>query len=143
MDRDVQQMLEDLQRRVQELEQLESCGRWNPADASGATLVLTVAAATWLRYGQLVAAHFAISMPVTASAATLKIGGLPFKCEPVATNSSWPVVVSLHQFAAPLSGLVDSGTNTMRFADQAGTLITNAAYSGKSLRGAAIYRTKK
>jgi len=145
MDQDIAkltQTIEDLSRRLQVIEQKESYGLWTPVDASGAALVITVGAATYWRYAQLVVAHFAITMPVTASAVQMKIGGLPAKAE----NTGWnahAVCLSLQQHGAALTGLVDNDSTNMRFADAAGGAITNAAYSGKQLRGVAIYRTRK
>ena len=139
----IAQKLTRIERRLAALETREYTqaveGSWTPTDASGASLSLTVGAATYVKIGRLVVAMFSITYPSTASAAQMKIGGLPYTSENSGTNS-WPVALSLHQFAAVLTGLVDNNSTNMRFADGTGVVITNAAYSGKQIRGAAIYR---
>lgn len=138
------QKIARLERRLAAVETREYSqsitGTWTPSDTSGAGLSLTVASATYIKIGRLVVAMFSLTYPATASGAQMKIGGLPFASENSGTNS-WPVALSVHQFAAALTGLVDGNSTNMRFADGAGVVITNAAYSGKQIRGAAIYRT--
>lgn len=139
----ITQKLTRLERRLAALETREYTqavnGSWTPTDQSGAGLSLTVASATYVKIGRMVFAMFAITYPVTANASAMKIGGLPFASENSGTNS-WPVALSVQQFGAVLTGLVDNNSTNMRFADGTGVVITNAAYSGKQIRGAAIYR---
>ena len=53
-------------------------GTWTPADASGASLSLTVARAVYTRIGRLVIIDLNITYPSTASNAGSAISGLPF-----------------------------------------------------------------
>lgn len=133
-----------LRRRVDLLETIESSaaetGSWTPTDASGASLIITIGSAAYVKIGRLVVAMFSLTYPANASGVAMKVGGLPYTSEDIGTNS-WPAPLSLHQFAAPLTGLVDNNATTMRFANGSGAPITNAAYSGLQIRGAAVYRT--
>lgn len=134
----------ELERRLARLEAGEQtvsqAGTWTPSDASGAGLILSVGTATYVKTGRLVVAMFALTYPATASGATMRIGGLPFACESTGWNA-WPVLLSVQQYGNVLHGLVDDNATTMRFTNSTGVVITNAAYSGLQIRGAAIYRT--
>lgn len=142
MEQDVQAQLADLSRRVQELEGKEASGNWVPEDGSGAGLSLTIAAATWMRWGQMVVANFSVTYPVTANTAVARIANLPFKSENQGSNSH-AVAISFHDFGAPLYAFVEWAWPRVLFSDQAGAILTNAQLSGKRIRGTAIYRTRK
>ena len=53
-------------------------GTWTPTDGSGAGLVLTVSAASYVKVGKLVFVNMYLIYPVTASTASALIAGLPF-----------------------------------------------------------------
>jgi hypothetical protein len=53
-------------------------GTWTPIDQSGAGLTFTVSSATYTKIGRQVICNLSFSYPVTASAVTAVIGGLPF-----------------------------------------------------------------
>jgi hypothetical protein len=53
-------------------------GTWTPTDLSGASLTFTSVTAKYTRVGRLVTVEFDMSFPVTASVATVQLGGLPF-----------------------------------------------------------------
>lgn len=59
-------------------------GTWTPTDDSGANLVFTNVFGYYTRTGDIVTAFGRVTFPVTASALTIVIGGLPFT---VANNS--------------------------------------------------------
>ena len=53
-------------------------GTWTPTDASGASLSFTVTSAQYVKVGQMVTATAVFQYPVTASASSCSITGLPF-----------------------------------------------------------------
>ena len=113
-------------------------GTWTPTDGSGAGLVLTVANASYTRIGRLVTASFAITFPVTASAAAIRFGGLPFTSKAFGTSMN-TVSFSVVQYATPITGVVDANATTFLPLTFGASTIPNASMSGLILRGTAIY----
>lgn len=112
-------------------------GTWSPIDSSGGGLSLTIANATYTKIGRLVTANFAIVYPTTASAATCRVGGLPFTSRSGAF--SYPMVVSTNQTGVCKTGLVDDAATTFLLVDTGGNALTNVQMSGLFLRGTVIY----
>ena len=113
-------------------------GTWTPTDGSGAGLVLTVANASYTKVGRLVEASFAITFPVTASAAAIRLGGLPFTSKAFGTSMN-TVSFSVVQYATPITGEVDGNATTFLPLTFGASTIPNASMSGLILRGTAIY----
>lgn len=113
-------------------------GTWTPVDGSGAGLVLTVASASYTKVGRLVEASFAITFPATASAAAIRLGGLPFTSKTFGASMN-TVSFSVVQYAIPITGVVDSNATTFLPLTYGAGTITNASMSGLILRGTAIY----
>jgi len=113
-------------------------GTWTPIDGSGASLVLTVASASYTKVGRLVEASFAITFPVTASAAAIRLGGLPFTSKSFASSMN-TVSFSVVQYATPITGAVDANATTFIPLTYGAGTITNVSMSGLILRGTAIY----
>lgn len=84
-------------------------GDWNPVDASGAGLVLTVTSATYIRKAGECSVWLDVTFPVTANGAAVRLGGLPFLAH-VLQNSALSIVV----FAPlALSCFADSNTSEL------------------------------
>ena len=113
-------------------------GTWTPVDGSGAGLVLTVASASYTKVGRLVEASFAITFPATASAAAIRLGGLPFTSKTFGASMN-TVSFSVVQYAVPITGVVDSNATTFLPITYGAGTIPNASMSGLILRGTAIY----
>jgi hypothetical protein len=109
-------------------------GTWTPTDASGAGLTLTVTSATYTKVGRMVTAQFDVTYPTTADASSQVMGGLPY----TAAAPNYGGFVTYTNFAGGLC-LVISGATVIyrRWAD--GSNNTNAAYSGKVIRGICVY----
>jgi hypothetical protein len=108
-------------------------GTWTPADASGAGLSFTNLACTYIKIGKQVTVFGNITYPVTASAATVLISGLPFTCplNTAGTTLPWQnstLTFSLFTFGASL--LARTNTNTD---------ITNVQMSGRFMVFSLVY----
>jgi len=113
-------------------------GTWTPTDASGAGLSLTVnTTSNYVKIGSMVYACCSITFPVTANAAQVSIGGLPFTSGGSGsgfwggatryTTFSQITMVAVAPSSASFQGYLPSGaalTNT-----QAGTLRFDFAFS--------------
>jgi len=100
-------------------------GTWTPADASGAGLTFTLYYARYTRVGRLVNYEFGLSYPVTASAASASINGLPFS----ATNNTFGKITYTD---APLTSVTYlSGTGTTITFLTPGFAVPNANISGQ------------
>lgn len=112
-------------------------GTWTPADASGASLVLTVSDAQSIKLGRLVLAGADITYPVTANANDAVIGGLPFT--PM-VSTVWGALKVLCDDASVDQITVASGAPTVTPRSSTGSNITNATLSTNRLIFAAFYR---
>ena len=112
-------------------------GTWTPIDSSGAGLTLTVANATYVKIGRLVSANFAITYPSTGSAATCRVGGLPFTSSSV--GFSHPMMVSTCQTGICKTGLVDSSATTFLLVDSSANALANNQMADLYLRGTVLY----
>lgn len=122
---------------------LISQGLWTPSDSSGAGLAFTLTTpATWIKIGPLVVLSFDISYPVTANAATSRIGGIPFAL--ISSNNGFGGFMTSTNYNTSVNEITFfSNTTTFDFRDTGGAAITNAALSGKVVRGTVIYQTAK
>lgn len=101
-------------------------GAWTPVDSSGAGLGLTVSAAKYTKFGDVVTLSAAITYPATASGAAVLIGGIPFTVASSSAGTTKPWTnagVDFTLFAYSSFG-VFMRTN-------ANVDITNAQMSGK------------
>lgn len=114
-------------------------GTWTPTDGSGAGLVLTVNAATYVKVGKLVFINMYLIYPVTASAASAVIAGLPFTSQAlgysylagrVQNNIGNGAVWQVNQ------ALTVMGSNP---ATNSGFAYTNANYSGSFILFSGCY----
>jgi hypothetical protein len=115
-------------------------GTWTPTDASGAGLTLSInTTSNYVKIGSMVYACCSITFPVTANAAQVNIGGLPFTSGSGAagfwggatryTTFSQITMVAVAPSSASFQGYLINGgalTNT-----QAGTLRFDFAFSYK------------
>lgn len=112
---------------------------WTPTDTSGAGLSLAVALGNYAKHEDVVIANFLVVYPVTADINPSQIGGLPFT---VRNDALWqPAHVAYHDYGDLVQMLVTSNTQNAKFYDKLSNRLTNAALSGKTLLGQAIYRT--
>lgn len=112
-------------------------GTWTPVDSSGAGLSFTNASGYYTRNGNIVTLFGRVTFPVTASAAAVAIGGLPFT---VANNN---------QPGGGCIRITNSGRNDTVVASAATTTITfystllvnatNANYSGSRVDWVVTY----
>lgn len=112
---------------------------WTPTDASGAGLTLTLGTCNYFLYGKLCIAQFSITYPATADASATKIGGLP--ATSVSGDNVWPVIIGGTNFGSGFTGRVLASASSMVLETFSSVGITNAAFSGKGLRGAAVFAT--
>lgn len=112
-------------------------GNWTPTDGSGAGLTLTYpTTSSYIKIGQLVIATWSVVYPVTASGAVVGIN-LPFTSM---AGAQWNAGAFYSTFATPFTGLVNAASTVMTFFTAGGAGITNANFSGKDVRGTAVYR---
>ncbi len=104
-------------------------GTWVPADNSGASLVITVVYANFIRVGKQVTVYAFLQYPVNASAATVNISGLPF-----AAGSPYGIGGIFANAGTPVVGVVVGGTSTVTINNAAtGAAVTNASLSGANV----------
>ena len=106
-------------------------GTWTPTDASGASLSFTVTSAQYVKVGQMVTATAVFQYPVTASASSCNINGLPFS-----TNMSNTTGSVLSSNAGAQKVIQNSGTNFLLFPVNSVSQSTNV-----TLSNAIIYLT--
>jgi hypothetical protein len=113
---------------------------WTPTDDSGAGLTFTNTSGNCLytRIGNIIFATFMVTFPVTADITGAKIGGLPTAARSTSNDIS-PVSISFCDATFSVTGRVGSGTTFMTFYNSSGVLLTNANFSGKTIRAMAIY----
>ena len=109
---------------------------WTPTDASGAGLAFVSTVAVVQRSGHLCTVSFTIQYPVTANGSPALIGGLP--CTSTAGG--------VHYFGSQVGGVagsvprVTNNDTRMDLLDVATVAqITNAAMSGKTIRGTVTF----
>jgi len=111
---------------------------WTPIDSSGAGLIFTYPiSAQYIKIGQLVLITGGVLYPVTANAAQIQIGGLPFTNQ--ATQYAAPVFYTSLGFL-PMGFVNISGKEITYFNPASGAGITNVVMSGKDIRFSAAYR---
>ena len=108
---------------------------WTPTDASGAGLSFTTATGRYLNVGKLVYTEFDLTYPVTASAAAASIGGLPFTS--IGVQQALSIAFTNLNIAAQIA--VNSSATTISFLNLAGGTVTNAQFSGVTIRGSGIW----
>jgi len=114
-------------------------GTWTPSDGSGAGLVFTVSAASYVKVGKLVFVNMYLIYPVTANAASASIAGLPFTSQAlgysylsgrvqnnIGNGAVWQVIQSDTVMAS------NPATNS-------GFAYTNANYSGSFILFSGCY----
>ena len=112
-------------------------GTWTPIDTSGAGLVLTVTAATYTKIGRMVYAYLNITFPVTASTASLFIGGLPY-----ISKNNGTVAIGYTTETTCLRGITGSADDTYFILfDAAGTQLANVAMSTDNFRATVVYQS--
>jgi hypothetical protein len=112
-------------------------GTWTPIDSSGAGLVLTVNAATYTKIGRMVYAYLNITFPVTASTASLFIGGLPY-----VSKNNGTVAIGYTTETTCLRGITGSADDTyVILFDAAGTQLANVAMSTDNFRATVVYQS--
>lgn len=109
---------------------------WTPADASGAGLSFTVATAEYTRIGNVVYFEVRLAYPVTASAASAAISGLP-----VANASDTPVHVWGNTGSALEGSIANGATAITLYTAGFAALVANSALSGATLRISGFYFT--
>lgn len=102
---------------------------WVPVDASGASLVLTVIRATYVRIGSLYFCDLDVTYPVTADVTAAKIGGLPGTW----INASGVGGTFAAYNGAVLVGAPIKNTATFTMVSSTGTTIKNSDLSGSTL----------
>lgn len=112
-------------------------GTWTPVDASGASLSITVASATYVKIGRIVHCSFNITYPTTSSSLGVKISGLPFASANQHTSgyahgytdsNTAPTFLVLNN-SAVMDGLNYNFSSS----------ITNLQFSGKTTKGLVTY----
>ena len=110
-------------------------GTWTPTDASGASLSFTVTSAQYVKVGQMVTATAAFQYPVTASASSCSITGLPFS-----TNMSNTTGSVLSSNAGAQKVIQNSGTNFLLFPVNSVSQSTNVTLSNAIIYVTLHYR---
>jgi hypothetical protein len=113
----------------------QATGTWTPTDASGAGLSFSVGGNVYAKAGNLVFLTVNLTFPVTASAAAVHIGGLPYSCSAqTAGVIGWTSLgVADVRLWYDLTGL--------QFQNSSGTAYANSACSGKQFVFSIIYAT--
>lgn len=109
-------------------------GIWTPVDASGAGLTLSGASGFFTRIGRLVTVSGQWTMPSTADASNLAIGGLPFTAGANSTGSQLSTYATGGEMA-----LLPVGTKFIFFYGAGGVRRTNANYTTVSIYFSASY----
>lgn len=117
-------------------------GTWTPADASGASLSLTVNTAncTYVKEGREVTVTYRITYPATADGTNAAIGGLPFTAENT-PNSVYGGFIMQSSEATAVAVKVTTNTTTFGIQTAAGGGVTNATLSTDTIVGTFTYRT--
>lgn len=109
-------------------------GTWTPADNSGAGLVFTAVTGHYTKVGRCVTAALSVTYPATASTANARIS-LPFaSVTGDGATGFYPTITN--------SGITFTGITVgtfLQFYNNVLTLQTNTNFSGKIIRGVAIY----
>jgi len=114
-------------------------GNWTPIDSSGAGLTFSLVSGQYIKTGNIVQCGFALTYPVTASAANVLIGGLPFT--EGATDAGWGGFQTYSDYTiAQLTFLTNVSATTFTVWQNGTTILTNVTLSGKTIRGVIIYR---
>lgn len=109
-------------------------GTWTPADGSGAGLTFTGATGHYTRIGRQVTAAFEVTYPTTANGNNARVT-LPFAAGAGAGNTGFYVTLTNAGFE--FTGITVS--NNIQFYDNALVVKSNANFSGKLIRGVAVY----
>lgn len=112
-------------------------GTWVPADASGATLTLTInSTATYIKIGQVVHAEFDITYPATGNGANSLISGLPFTTR--TTTNGFGAAIGFQNAGTGLACL--TVPNSVNFLlNLGGSPATNTNMSAKTVRAIFTY----
>jgi len=105
-------------------------GTWTPADASGASLSITINRANYTKIGRLVYVFAYIEYPVNASAAVIQLSGLPFAIPTLTYPTS--VLNSDSSVTALVRGKVNTSNINFYTISTSGNL-SNAQFSGNFL----------
>lgn len=106
-------------------------GAWTPIDSSGAGLTLSAVSCSYTKIGNMVFAYGTFTMPVTANASAMLIGGLPF----AAANATYavipsPVTNTVGVNAGASVRPVANSTTFNIFKNSTGANATNADFTG-------------
>jgi hypothetical protein len=117
-----------------------TCTTWTPADASGASLVITVGGAIYCHTNNSDGSHMTmisvnITYPSTASASTAMIT-LPFNSSTFASFAIGYTTLGL-----PILAFTNTGLSSFDFANTSGSVYTNVALSGKQIYISGTYQS--
>jgi hypothetical protein len=107
-------------------------GTWTP---TGNGVTLSAASGSYTKIGRMVYASFTATWPTTANTGNARIQGLPFS---TTVNAGFALQYS--DYSTNYFGtLASSGSPLFDFYSAAGSLLTNANFSTKNVRGIYIY----
>lgn len=106
----------------------EAANTWTPSDGSGASLAITVVAATYKKIGSIVFIVCRVTYPVTADASPAVLTGLPFTS---ALFSTMPI--NSDSAVADLIARTGTSNTSIDILTSGNTQVTNAQLSGKLL----------
>ena len=112
-------------------------GTWTPTDASGAGLIFSSFAGSYIKTGRTVVAAFQVSYPATADVSAAKIGGLPFNAAGITPVGA--VSIAFSQYATPYYGATQASAATFTFYTFGGSTITNVSFSNLTMYGVVTY----
>ena len=114
-------------------------GTWTPADASPASLSITVQSAFYRKVGSLVAVQAYIIYPTTSNTNNATLGGLPFAgIGGAGSYGAFAVGFSDYSTMFQILRLASSST-TMDFRVAGGQNVLNSNFSGKSIIFSGVY----
>ena len=113
-------------------------GSWTPGDVSGAGLTFTNPVGRYTRHGNIVFASFALVYPATANGASAAIGPLPFTSANT-SNGLFGAIVTMTSQPDLTIRVEGNSTILSPYNGATGGVLTNAALSGDTVRGTAIY----
>lgn len=113
-------------------------GTWTPGDVSGAGLTFTNPVGRYTRHGNIVFASFALVYPVTVDVTPAAIGPLPFTSANT-SNGLFGAIVTMTSQPDLTIRVEGNSTILSPYNGATGGVLTNAALSGDTVRGTAIY----
>jgi hypothetical protein len=114
-------------------------GTWTPTDASGAGLTFTSVSGRYTKIGRMVVAQCNFTFPVTASANTIAIDGLPFTLSSSQANRQGFISYKNAALTVGDTLLPSASSTIFEVRTSGGGNRTNAEYSGAILISTCIY----